>query len=322
MKNVILKCLLLGTLLAAFYFGGQYILSLNYVDEYYYKFTYPAGSLILGISRANDGVVPEILEREVDRNMIETPVLNFAFHLSQSPYGPVYYEAIKKKVPAKTRKGIFILSVTPGALSIPAYLEDDPKTFSDRFSILHKVDDVNTAPNFEYMRKVYGKALYKAFLDPDLGIRTVHYDGWMEVDVNAPGFNISDKHTQKWKKEIIDSYKGFEGFYKFSNTRFNSLEETIRFLKKHGQVILIRIPVDPEILSLEHQFMPDFDDLMAQLSQRNKIPYLNYNTTGKRYETYDGAHLSKTGAIQFTQDLARDINSLLSPDLYVKTSIH
>lgn len=312
MKIFIIKCFFLSAFAISLYLLAQWNLSETFVNQNYPKFTHQAGSLILGISRAHDGIAPNILEENLEQFKVDKPFLNFAFHLSQSPYGPVYLEAVKKKIKKDSRNGVFILGVSVGNICIPDYTKDSPEEFSDKYSILAKVKNLNSDPNFEYIRKSFGKALYKGFTEPQTGIRVIHDDGWIEVDVQSKKFNINQKDIDKWKNQTMQSYKDLKGFYKFSKARYQSLDETISFLKNHGHVFLVRIPVDRDVLAMEKQYMPNFDSLINQLAVKNNIPYINYTNTGATFETYDGAHLSKNGAIKFTNLLSTDINEYLT----------
>ena len=43
----------------------------------------------------------------------------------------------------------------------------------------------------------------------------------------------------------------------FSNYRYNYLEKTINFLKIHGDVFLIRMPIDDNLYKLENTIFPN-----------------------------------------------------------------
>ncbi|NCP52935.1 MAG: hypothetical protein GW817_11825, partial [Flavobacteriales bacterium] len=52
MKSFFIKILVFMGVLISFYLAMVYALSQGYVDDYYKKFTQPAGSLIIGLSTA------------------------------------------------------------------------------------------------------------------------------------------------------------------------------------------------------------------------------------------------------------------------------
>src|SRR5690606_17884978 len=97
-------------------------LARGFVNDNYSKFTHQSSSLIIGLSRAHNGISPKILDSILAEIPYQGGFLNFAFEKTQSPYGGVYLEAIKKKIPEQTKQGIFILSVSPGSFMRPIHL--------------------------------------------------------------------------------------------------------------------------------------------------------------------------------------------------------
>jgi hypothetical protein len=79
-------------------------------------------------------------------------------------------------------------------------------------------------------------------------------------------------------------------------------------LKKHGKVVLVRIPVSEEILKIENKLCISFDSIIE--SRFVDVPYLNYKNEAKKYMYIDGVHLYKKSGKEFTKQLANDINSL------------
>ena len=106
-KSLILKISFLAAFLVICYFGFVFKITQGYVDHNYNKFTYKAGSLVLGISRAHDGISPAIIEQKLN-NSIQKPVLNFAFEKSQSAFGKVYLNAIKHKIDTTSTNGLYM----------------------------------------------------------------------------------------------------------------------------------------------------------------------------------------------------------------------
>ena len=88
------------------------------VDAFYGRFTSPpAGSLVLGTSRAAQGIRPAVLTARLG-GQFEGPVLNYAFTLTHSPYGPAYLRSIQRKLRPETKNGLFIVAVDPWSLSL------------------------------------------------------------------------------------------------------------------------------------------------------------------------------------------------------------
>ena len=88
------------------------------VDAFYGRFASPpAGSLILGTSRAAQGIRPAVLAARLG-GQFEGPLLNYAFTLTHSPYGPAYLASIRRKLRPEVRHGLFIVAVDPWSLSL------------------------------------------------------------------------------------------------------------------------------------------------------------------------------------------------------------
>ena len=87
------------------------------VDAFYGRFASPAaGSLVLGTSRAAQGIRPAVLAARL-AGQFEGPLLNYAFTLTHSPYGPAYLASIRRKLRPGVRHGLFIVAVDPWSLS-------------------------------------------------------------------------------------------------------------------------------------------------------------------------------------------------------------
>ncbi|WP_460502666.1 hypothetical protein, partial [Hymenobacter agri] len=84
--------------------------------------------------------------------------------------------------------------------------------------------------------------------------------------------------------------------------RLAALRHTIEFLKSHGRVVLVRLPVGPGLRALEQQYQPGFGSQMQQLAADFAVQYLDYSAAP--YATTDGNHLQKAASEQFSQQLA------------------
>ena len=75
------------------------------VDAFYGRFASPpAGSLVLGTSRAAQGIRPAVLSAQLG-SRFEGPLLNYAFTLTHSPYGPAYVRSIQRKLRPEVKNG-------------------------------------------------------------------------------------------------------------------------------------------------------------------------------------------------------------------------
>lgn len=271
----------------------------GYVDYFYGKVSSPSQtSLIIGDSRSFQGIQPRIIDSAMAKKF-ELPILNFSFTIKQMAYGDAWLKTIKKKVNPKTKNGLFILSVHPWVLS-----ERDEDDFKN--GKYYEVDlppnnlhFVNLNPNIEYFFKDYEYFHFKAMIKK---ISTVHDDGWLEENNIA-----TDSVTlNKWKSTQIELYGKFAKKWKKSSYRVDKLNEIISFLKQHGRVVMVRMPVSKEILAIESNYWKNFDQEIMSLAKNQSISYFSYSNS-EGYNQYDGLHLNKNNGKKFTQTLCDSI---------------
>ena len=100
-------------------------------------------------------------------------------------------------------------------------------------------------------------------------------------------------------KRKLKHYKNYMSKNVFSNYRYNYLEKTINLLKMHGDVFLIRMPIDDNLYKLENTIFPKFNNQMNVLTKKLDLKYLNYTNINDKYRYTDGNHLCYTDAIIF-----------------------
>ncbi len=262
------------------------------LDRYYLKFTTPRqASLILGSSRAAEGVVPEILNKRLSY----PDVYNYAFNGEFSPYGPYYLESIKSKIDPKEKKGLFIICVNPKLL-----IKTQQKGFRESNTLLGKVTEVSKKPNFSYFMDYYperwGNIIYKKYISNNSIF--LHDDGWLEFHAKE---SVSfEKVLLKWK--MVEPEK-----WKISEERVGYLHESIEFLKKQGEVFIVRIPAKKELIQFENRVMPKLDVVMDSISKIEGVKYFNFTELSDDYMYRDGNHLQYQSAYDFTEVLADSI---------------
>lgn len=302
MKQFLLKAVVLACICLASFLVLVPVFKDGYVDAFYTRFTYPAKSLILGTSRAAQGIQPAVLQ-EVLGKKYEAPLLNYAFTLSHSPFGPSYLRSIRRKLVPETKNGLFIVAVDPWSLSVsknPA--EKGVVNFPEDDSFVNKLNVVNAAPNFEYLSSHLEKPLYRILLDNLKPVEKLHKDGWLEIETN-----MDEKVVQAKMAGKLADYNIKAESEKLSDARLKSLKATLRFLQQHGQVYMVRIPVAPKMFEIEQRYQPDFDALMKEIATEFKVPYFNYTPYNQQYITTDGNHLFKESGRRLSGQLAKDI---------------
>ena len=276
-------------------------------DPYYLRFTTPKQpSLIVGASRAAQGLKPSVLNAAWRDRGVALPTFNFSFTLTHSPYGPVYLRAIEKKLDTASAGGIHIVSVSPWSIYSTSATPDLPSSFREKGQILDRVRRVNgTHPNLDYFlhfNRGWGRMLTARIDFALTGAKQLHRDGWLEITVPMNGHSAQKRMAGKARR-----YRNNLSKYRFSRTRLSYLKKTLAFLKDHGQVYLVRIPVASPILEIENQLSRTFDQTMQSAADGLGVPYLNHMDDREEYRYTDGNPLYKRSSEKFTAKLAREI---------------
>lgn len=307
----LLKILALAVLLIGVYLVFARQITKTFVSDDYAKFTHQTPSLVLGLSRAHYAMDPYTIGAELEDVNYQGPFQNFAFEKSQSPYGEVYLRAVLEKIPEHTVKGIFILGVSPGSFSASNRLKtpEDIHEFDSK-TMVGKMTEFNADPNLEFVRKCFGRSLYKGVFPHDHRISTVfHENGWEEFRLEAPGYTITQSDINYWQKETVEGYTRLAAVIPehISSYRLEWFGKTIDSLQKRGLVFLVRIPMHEGVLALEDGAWPSFDREMDSIARLRSVPYFNYRDRTADFETYDGSHLHSESAVSFSKDVAQKI---------------
>ena len=266
------------------------------VDAFYGRFTTPpAGSLVLGTSRAAQGIRPAVLTARLG-GQFEGPLLNYAFTLTHSPYGPAYLRSIRRKLRPETKNGLFIVAVDPWSLS----LTGPEGAFPEDNSFIGQLHQVSQNPNLAYLTHYQTKPLYRLPLDFATAIERLHPDGWLEVNIGTDSVQVRARTARK-----LQDYRRLAASQHLSAGRLAALRQTIQFLKPHGRVVLVRLPVGASLLALEKTYQPGFDQLMRQTAAAQAVPYLDYSA--QPFATTDGNHLQRAASAAFSQLMATDL---------------
>lgn len=312
MGKLVVKLFVFFSSILGFYLFSIYWLGQGTVDMYYNKLNQEAGSLILGTSRAHDGIAPQVLKSELASLNLNDSVVNFAFDKYQSPYGKIYYNSIRKKLKNSDGNGIFILSIAPGSFTAPKSITEEQLVKLDQRMAIAKIENFTKNPNYDYIVNCYAQSLYTAFINTkSFDNQTTHTDGWNEVKMEVSTNKISEDDRANWTSQMVQGYlKGFER-ESISEHRINSFINTISFLKTKGHVFIVRMPSGKEVIALEKEFWGNFSQQFDSIAKENEIPFFDYANAQDTYTTYDGSHLASKSAVAFTKVLANDINRYL-----------
>ncbi|WP_400191350.1 hypothetical protein [Hymenobacter sp. B81] len=271
------------------------------VDPFYRRFTTaPAGALILGSSRAAQGLQPRVLDSLLrPAGRWAGPLRNFAFTVAHSPYGPGYLRQISKKVRPGTRNGLFLLAVDPWSVSVEEQ-ERASGELREADAFMGRLNVVWGAPNPEYLLRFGNRPLYEAYF-AERGPTYLHADGWLEVRVGLDSAEVQARLEAK-----LRDYERLQCISTLSDERVQSLRETIQLLQRHGTVYLLRLPVSAPMRALEQRRWPGFDALVQQLAAEHGVAYLNYHADTS-YATTDGNHLTPAAGGRLSRRVACDV---------------
>lgn len=266
---------------------GLYLLALSmangHTDPFYIRFTTPKQqSFILGTSRAAQGLQPQVF-----KSVLGEDISNYAFTVEHSPFGKVYLESIKRKHNQK-EGGTFIIAVDPWSISTWSDTPDDPTTYRENKLCVANTTIVDMDPNFLYLYKNLN-GQYKNLLIPGGASTFLHKDGWLEViDLPMDSTSVAKRTASK-----IQEYKE----HKLPKTRLSAyrlsyLLQTVDYLRQYGKVYLVRLPVQKDMMALENELMPDFDEVITDAISMADA-YLDLTPKNDRYTFTDGNHLYK-----------------------------
>lgn len=270
-------------------------------DDNYMHFTgLRSSNMILGDSRGVQAVVPDIL----DQRFKHTKFNNFAFNIADSPYGKVYFEAIKKKLDPDTKNGIFILTVDPWNLTVDKNLKSE-KEYSENNSALADMHFYNMTPNYEYLLKHYSRSWFNIYKEREAVAKSntyLHKNGWMEVTVDVHPDSLRKREIKK-----VEGYAENAKKIKMSPYRMKALEEIITYLKTKGDVYVVRIPGFKGIMDIENSYFPDFSRNIRDITKRNNVKFFDFSSKYDNYIYTDGNHMYKESGKVFTAQIADSI---------------
>ena len=270
-------------------------------DPCYLRFTTSEkNSMILGSSRAAQGIRPSIINK-----VLGSSLYNFSFSSSQSPYGPIYYESIVRKLETSTKKNLFILEVNPWTISSTSLNPNDTSQFREINLCLDNTQNVSLDPNPIYLFNNL-KGQYRKLLQNEKHM-LLHEDGWLEIDVAMDSTSVNSRTNKKMK---IYRAKNLPS-YKFSKIRLEYLSKTIQELKKTGNVFLVRVPIHSRMLAIENELMPDFNSKILSISHLSN-GFLDMTSDSAVYGFTDGNHISSENGIKVSTQNAEWTNSSLN----------
>jgi len=269
-------------------------------DDYYLRFTGDRRpSLILGTSRAAQGLRPDVIAALLQGSGPYDPLFNFAFTIAHSPYGPTYAHAVEAKLRKYGDDGMFLVTVDPWSLSNQVDKQGRMGPMREGGRKLVEQWTYTGTPNYEYLlrhtRAGWGSLIGGPQHDPDtLGI--LHEDGWLEIRARLDSAVVRARTARKVRHYAVQVLPRNRP----SGERLASLEEIVDLLHVHGTVYLVRLPVCDAIAELEDQLWPTFNERMEQVAEKHGIQYWDFLPDRDRYTYTDGNHLDTASSRAFS----------------------
>ena len=253
----------------------------GYSDAYYLKLTSDKKSnLILGTSKALQGIQPTVLQNNLHKSFY-----NYAFAISISPYGSIYYSSIMEKLDTEDTNQTFILAVDPWSLSSLTKNPNDSSHFREKKACLKDARNPKFAINFSYLFRYFDESFY--FILKNKSTTFLHDDGWLEVTLNEDSISVNRRiafSTSLYASKIEN--------YHFSTLRYSYLLKTITFLQQYGSVYLVRLPVHEAMLEVENELSPNFNTII-QTAIDSSTAYFDLTSKNNDFTYTDGIHLTK-----------------------------
>ena len=296
MRHFLLKISVALLIAFAMHFAAGYF-SGGKTDDYYLRFTTPsAKSMIIGSSRAAQGIQPDSLNEVCKLFGYDTPIFNFAFTSMASPYGEIYTKTIQSKLDTSTNSGLFIVCVEPymlGGLSADNLVEKNGP--------LNDLHFLKSYPNWEYLLKRYSYGWGRMALT-SLGLYNstseLHSNGWLEINVIVDSVNAKNRAY-----DVLHDKRNDIGKFSLSPYRLHWLRETITLLQRYGNVVLVRVPVSREFYEFEQLLSPAFDQTMLEEARYHQIVYKNFQDQSESLTFKDGHHMQLTSTARFSSTL-------------------
>ncbi|MEO5376960.1 MAG: hypothetical protein H7832_04140 [Magnetococcus sp. DMHC-6] len=253
--------------------------------------------LFLGDSRTLCGIDPIQIEKQLPG----VQALNFAF--SGGGLNPELYQLAQEKIRPGPGNRMVVLGITPQSLTKHA-LDN------------HHYHDLQKKQEWWWMRTLhlYGlHGIFEPFKLPLLvntlklmlsgkevpkSFQEFHPGGWLALWAipPQPGRNIAIYDQKFVNNPILPELE--EALF----------AQTKEWHKKGWQIISFRPPAEPDLIHLEMVKSHFNEQKFIQKFQEAGGVWLNF--TSGTYHTYDGDHLEKKSAIQFSQDLSRPLAEL------------
>lgn len=310
MRGFLLKAAVAGLLvLVAHLIAGLF--ADGRMDDAYLRFTGERrASMILGTSRAAQGLRPDVIDQFLGESDGHGSLFNFAFTIVHSPYGPSYVQAVEGKLDKRTTNGVFLLAIDPWSLCDRFDKQGHLLPMQETKHDLINQWTYSGTPNYEYLIRHTPSgwgSLIGGPLHRSNEFALLHEDGWLEIQIPMDSAAVRERSTKK-----LEYFRTVQlPRNRPSEHRIQALERMIDLLRQHGRVYLLRMPVSDPVLAVEEQVWPGFDQRIQGIAATHAVPYWNLMPERSSYTYTDGNHIDRVSS----KELSTEVGRRLSADL-------
>lgn len=257
-------------------------------DKFWLKKTFAPAKydiVIIGDSRAYRGISPS----EIKKLLPDNEILNFGF--SSSRLSSLLFEQAEKKLSVKSKNKTIIIAVTPNSLLAKSFknehLTENLKMAREkRYEILYLNDFL------KYFEPIRGRD-FRVDNSPKY-IEEYYNDGW-----------IASNKEPKDTSEAIEEYRPWFTKNKVSQELIDNLISQVKDWEDKGIAVYgFYMPTSWSMQKLEYSLSGFKENTFSEEFENAGGVWLKFN---KNYHSYDGSHLEKDAAIEFSNDLAKKI---------------
>jgi hypothetical protein len=263
--------------------------------------------ILAGDSRVLVGMSPQAMENTLKGYRI----LNFGYN--EAGLSPILFTAIENRLDPTKRPNVIVLGVSPYSLSQKTamnsqFVQEDARPFDYVFSHLYLYPGVIFSKQFKLdyffaaKQGIVPNAGNVIQINAQWGLfNEYHDDGWMAAWRTSPDPTFSLAVYRELFSTAHVSPEIVQGV----------MRQTQIWHEQGIQVFGVRIPTTLAMKRLEDDISGfDEQDFKSQFGEAHGI-WLDIPI--EPYESYDGSHLTKASAVQFSSDLARLIQQFSGP---------
>jgi hypothetical protein len=264
---------------------NEYIADKFWINKTFAKAKYDI--VIIGDSRVYRGVSPD----EIKKYFPDKEILNFGY--SSARLSSLLFNEAEKKLSKQSKDKTIIICVTANSLFAKPYenehLAEKLKTTREkRYGILYFNDYL------KYFEPIRGRDFKKHK-------ETVIY----KEELNENGWIASNKIPED-TTEALELYTPLLEKNNVSDVLINNLMKQIKtWTKQNIKVYGLYMPTSWSMKQLEDSLAGCDQKQLANKFTQAGGKWLNFNN--KKYHSYDASHLDKKSAIEFSNDLAREM---------------